>query len=466
MKTLTVGPWVGEFGWELMSWQAYARAKAQGFDRVVVCAPPSSALLYEDFSSEFVPCRLTGTPDCWRMVKTDPRALAALENELGKFGGERLRPTRRYKAEEQKFIRYGDAELGEEFDVVIHARGNLARTVGANRSWPVQNWDFTVGQMRKQGLKVAAIGLPDAYLPKGAEDRRGRELKEVTNLLSASKLLLGPSSGPMHLGALCGIPILVWTDKAHWGAIGGTNKARYEEIWNPFKTPCRVLERGWAVDPSVVVKEALAFLKGEQQTTSWTADERKHIFSKHLGFWRNRAQQSKAANLQQQDRIVSLMKSKLNGDRFDEALDFGCGDGRFIPWLTERCKHVWAADIVELQCERTAERAKTVTPVELNDEFKLPFKQPRIDFLFACFVFQHLTDDDMFNAAAESLRGCLKPGARVIVIDNAADREFHVRSRESTVLARALGLAEGWKAEKVTINDRPQDHWLIDGRKA
>jgi len=35
---------------------------------------------------------------------------------------------------------------------------------------------------------------------------------------------------------------VVWTDRAYNASIGATNRVRYENLWNPLRTPCVVLD--------------------------------------------------------------------------------------------------------------------------------------------------------------------------------------------------------------------------------
>jgi len=80
--------------------------------------------------------------------------------------------------------------------------------------------------------------------------------------MAATRLVVGPSSGPMHLASLCGTPHLVWTDQIRYSAIQVNNRKRYETLWNPFCTPCWVLDtQGWAPLPSFVLEEILYCLE-------------------------------------------------------------------------------------------------------------------------------------------------------------------------------------------------------------
>jgi hypothetical protein len=50
---LIAGPFLGEFGWELMQWQGYIRQLSKFYKHTIVYGRPSSSYFYKDFVSEF-----------------------------------------------------------------------------------------------------------------------------------------------------------------------------------------------------------------------------------------------------------------------------------------------------------------------------------------------------------------------------------------------------------------------------
>lgn len=163
--------------------------------------------------------------------------------------------------------------------------------------------------------------------------------------------------------------------------------------------------------------------------------------------------------------IEKLYWDRVGRDaHFENALDFGCGYGRFTPMLCNSCGHVWAVDILEESLEHVRGSAPNVTPVLAEFPLKLLNEDNSIDLLWACLILQHIVKDDLFDATMKELSRLLKPGARVIIIDNAVDQAPHVKPRGPDVLMGALG-AKADFAQKVTINKRASDHWLIDGTK-
>jgi hypothetical protein len=263
MKTLVAGPWCGEWGWEIMSWQGRVRKLALDgtYDKVMVCCPSRSRHLYADFARQFLDSDdVDGKPDCWWTHAPFQAELARLEARLAEFpDAVRVRPSQRWSLEDQRFIRYGNQEECPSVLrrlLVLHARGPVGRH--PERMWPSAKWDELAERLTDDGHRLLAVGTA-AQCPPAAMDGRSMPLHEVCNVLACARLALGPSSGPMHLASLCGTPHLPWTDKRKWSAIGNVdNRCRYETLWNPFGTSCRVLD-GFGWDPPVVeVRNAVA----------------------------------------------------------------------------------------------------------------------------------------------------------------------------------------------------------------
>jgi ADP-heptose:LPS heptosyltransferase len=110
-------------------------------------------------------------------------------------------------------------------------------------------------------IKLASIGSKGAAscIP-NTEDCRGIPLKELANLMRASRVVVSPSSGPAHFASLCGTPHIVWSDGKKW-AMGLTNKARYKTEWNPFGTECTFIEHEtWQPDVQEVLEAVCRYL--------------------------------------------------------------------------------------------------------------------------------------------------------------------------------------------------------------
>lgn len=162
--------------------------------------------------------------------------------------------------------------------------------------------------------------------------------------------------------------------------------------------------------------------------------------------------------------IERLYWSRVGQDAyFQDALDFGCGYGRFAEMLSSTCGHIWAVDMLEEMLAQVRGSVPNVTPIKCSWPPKLVNCDKSMDLLWACLVFQHIVDDDLFAGTMKELSRLLKPGSRVIIIDNAVDQAHHVKPRGPEAIMNALNAKVDY-VEKVTINKRANDHWLIDGR--
>ena len=248
MKRLVAGPWVGELGWELCSWQGYIRKLSHKYDTVIVSTFEGHEALYTDFTTNFINHNLRGIKDCWAIRADGSSILPKLRAQLKTFGGDWIQPSRYIPVKEQVFIKYGNAERakrrGHVFDLVLHARKPIGNR--PEISWPQKNWNKVADLLLKKGLKIAAIGT-EAYLPEGVTDFRNNNLSDDMDLLSAARMAAGPASGPMHLASLCGTSNLVWCDNKQYSVIGNyTNDVRYKLLWNPLRVSCLVRsDLGW-----------------------------------------------------------------------------------------------------------------------------------------------------------------------------------------------------------------------------
>lgn len=292
--TLIVAPYIGEFGWELMNWQARVRkiARQKIFSRVILCASPDRELLYSwpelAQKSVFCPMSLADVPghanDDSRVDEQGKqidhvllRSLlqAKIEEACTQHGTwkprahilfpefrSRLWPTHKRW---QQF-----APLGEqsriETDIVLVPR---TRIHAAQRNLSSLWWQELAGALQLEGLKVR-------FYPEGSSS-----LPSAIRLLNSSRLAIGASTGGLHLASLCRCPHLVWGSgrTQRWTSYGMTNRQRYETIWNPLGTPCLYDECGWQPNIAHVVQATVSALDqiGRDDTQSqipWSMNAR------------------------------------------------------------------------------------------------------------------------------------------------------------------------------------------------
>ena len=108
---------------------------------------------------------------------------------------------------EQEFHQYSTDIEYEGYDVVFHCRN---KSTGAERNWGEKKWKELLMEL-PDNLKIACIGNDEAFHIEGTKDLRGMDLEDLCILYKNSKLVVGPSSGPMHYASLCGAKHLVWS---------------------------------------------------------------------------------------------------------------------------------------------------------------------------------------------------------------------------------------------------------------
>lgn len=240
---ILAGPWVGEFGWELFCWQGYLRKLSEDAEVIVGCRP-GHEYLYEDFAHDIY----THNPKCletnmWACkgaeqyipnIKSD----SVLDPTVGIVGYYRSGPPAGHLFWYQRFINYGTGERSKH--IVIHAR-NTQKWGSDVRNWEENSWNELVSEL--DGV-VYSIGHPEQSLHiQGTIDKRGIPLHELADIIATARLIVGPSSGPMHFAALCKTNMVVWS--------GDENKRRYERDWNPFGVTVDYLPM-WNPSPEIV----------------------------------------------------------------------------------------------------------------------------------------------------------------------------------------------------------------------
>lgn len=259
MKKLLAGPWLGEFGWELCSWIPAIRHYAWNSDNeVAIVCQSGHNYLYEDFIEDIyiINYDKKGRPDRWLLNEKKVHIPKRIKAEHKKHVV--VEPCKKVcMSWKRQYFKYGKKDPRLEYDLVIHAR---ACTKYGQRScnWPKPRYRMLLEKLKLK--KVCCIGT-DAHYIEGTEDLRRIQLDVLCDILASSKVMLTPSSGPGHLASLCGCPHVIMTYDKYLKIIKGTNKDRYKKIWNPFDTPCKVLENNnWQPPVDKVVKAVGKFI--------------------------------------------------------------------------------------------------------------------------------------------------------------------------------------------------------------
>jgi len=246
MSIILAGPWVGEFGWELFCWQAYLRYISCLGNKIVVVSRKDSYLLYKDFCYKFIDfdpiskecdaykCNnmTNDFSDIYNSCKFDeyydPR------KGLVYYSGDKSLCKNFYN---QTFVKYGKVGTTKAYDIILHARSSVK--CGTHfRNWGIEKWNDLVGLLKNDGFSIASVGtISDALPIEKTDNLLGADLDRVTNIMANSGIIIGPSSGPIHLASLCGLKQVVWSEPK--------NKKKYLETWNPFKTKVAFYDKDW-----------------------------------------------------------------------------------------------------------------------------------------------------------------------------------------------------------------------------
>jgi ADP-heptose:LPS heptosyltransferase len=121
------------------------------------------------------------------------------------------------------------------------------------KTWPAARFLEIAEHVKRSGLEPVFIGGPTDDLAPFRAFRmiQGAPLSEIKSLLAGSSLFLGNDSGPAHMAAAFGLPVVV--------LFGASDSA----IWGPWRTASEIVSApgGIASVPVSAVLDALARLR-------------------------------------------------------------------------------------------------------------------------------------------------------------------------------------------------------------
>jgi len=232
-----------------MTWVPHLRYLAHHGNEIVPVVQPDHQQLYADFAPNVEYWMFAeGVGDCWNFSEK-PRIKPFMPAHLREKYPDHevyLPNKQRCLYGEREYRRYSSPLVsGVVYDLLIHAR-KVRKYGSEGRNWPLQSWMDLVKQLRNKSvdMNIGSIGSRHgAYWIPGTADLREEPFNVLCDTMAKARLLIGPSSGPMHLGELTGTPRVVWTGREpHKILDGHTNKWRYETWWHPFSTPVKVIE--------------------------------------------------------------------------------------------------------------------------------------------------------------------------------------------------------------------------------
>jgi SAM-dependent methyltransferase len=136
-----------------------------------------------------------------------------------------------------------------------------------------------------------------------------------------------------------------------------------------------------------------------------------------------------------------------------KVLDFGCGAGRIAQWsLFDRLEYFGvdqSEKMIELATRYSAGKPKR--QFFRYDGQHLPFESRVFDCVIAIWVLQHILDDDRLRAVGRELDRVLKPGGKIILIEQLSGREIdehlpsgeiYKRHRQASTLSALFGASQ------------------------
>ena len=266
-RKLFAGPFLGEFGWELFCWQGYIRWLSDSFDHTTVCCRKGLSGLYKDFADKiieydppvYIPNCERNTGDCGNYPRPDNTYLKYIgpnpsPSEIPFYQG----PYEKYVVDfPQKFFQYGNINSKiKAFDILIHARSRsfTGEENTDDRNLSKESWKDIVNHLKNKNFAVASIGsIRDSLHISNTTDLRGINIDELCDYCRKSKCMMSPSSGPLHLAALCGTEIIVWSGDSY-------NEYRYKKAWNPFGNKVHYIN-GWSNVDILKIKKIINKIK-------------------------------------------------------------------------------------------------------------------------------------------------------------------------------------------------------------
>lgn len=270
-RILVTAPYVGEVGWELMSWQGRVRwLFAQGgYDRLVVLGQAGKAAFYDGMPLEYRDMNLSQLPgEAYEDRRIMPAASEPVSAELlRQCVDEIVQSTVESLCEQgnivdviwpaydgtlwlcdtryQRFIRYERPVVNRPAApwVVLVQR---TRSLRGMDNWPAANWC----ELREL---LEARGVHTTVYPCDSES--------AIEMLSGCDLAVGQTTGGMHLAALCGCPRLAWSLYTilmwKWDI---TDRQRFETWWNPLGCPVMFHDVRQLPPPQVAADQAMRAL--------------------------------------------------------------------------------------------------------------------------------------------------------------------------------------------------------------
>ncbi|MEP6953450.1 MAG: class I SAM-dependent methyltransferase [Solirubrobacteraceae bacterium] len=157
-------------------------------------------------------------------------------------------------------------------------------------------------------------------------------------------------------------------------------------------------------------------------------------------------------------RVLARVLSPLAGM---SVVDFGCGTGRLTEWMAAQGADVTGVDVTREMLQRARAAVPRAHFYEI-DGFSLPLEAATQDAIVSVYVLQYYVgDDDAMAALLSEFQRVLKPGGRVVAIEQASEgdigRGASISGYRDALIAAGYG---GVSSRPVRLGDSRFTRWV------
>jgi hypothetical protein len=243
-KTIILGPYHGEFGFEVSMNASFANSLKRKFNnKLIVVSREGNHALYQccnEFIAFNYDLKNAGygygkIEDSLQIRKQFKLEFVNLSNSIF------IDLTRINIFVFKKLIKFSFVNLSNQNHnptskyISVHFRSILKSGNDKRSNFTEINANKLVNALSSLGFEVNVIGHPElSYCPsENCIDCRSNEIGTAINCIQNSIITIGQLSGPIHLAHLSSKPVLTWAE--------GKDRFKTIEMWNPFNQKCIIV---------------------------------------------------------------------------------------------------------------------------------------------------------------------------------------------------------------------------------
>lgn len=117
--------------------------------------------------------------------------------------------------------------------------------------------------------------------------------------------------------------------------------------------------------------------------------------------------------------FLDIIQSLLEGKTITNCLDFGCGIGRWQPYLTTISKFYYGCDIIKNVIEECKIKYDpSISSFDVITNNKIPFNNIKFDLIWTCVVLQHVVNEDLLKSYVSQFKDRLNTGGIIFITEN------------------------------------------------